>query len=140
MNYTIIGHTEDSSYHDRCGDFISQPGTFETQFFRDERKTEFLRAWAHATFHNTYENLIILINGIPEDQMTSDEYEQFDDLDREMRSVLPQIEMEHNEAERLRKEAAANAALEKARQIAAQQRARDLAQLEELQRKLGMKS
>ncbi len=139
MNYTIIGHTEDSSYHDRCGDYISQPGTFETQFFREDKKAEFLRAWAHARFHNTYEDLLILINGIPEDRFEDDEYDAFRALEIEMEALLPQIKAEHDEAERIRKEAAANAALEQARKLAAQQRARDLAQLEELQRRLGVK-
>jgi hypothetical protein len=139
MNYTIIGHTEDNSYYDRCGDHISKPGKFTTLFFREEDKTAFLKAWARAKYYNTYENLLILTNGIPEDRLEDDEYYAFQDLDREMRELLPQIEAEHEEAERIRKEAAANAAVEKARQIAAQQRARDLAQLEELQRKLGVK-
>ena len=139
MNFTIIGHTEDSSYHDRCGDYISQPGQFETQFFREEQKEEFLKAWAHARFHSTYENLIILVNGVPEDKMNEEEYDQFDDLGREREPFDAIVKAEHEEAERIRKEAAANAALEKARQIAAQERARDLAQLEALQRKLGVK-
>jgi hypothetical protein len=139
MNYTIIGHTEDSSYHDRCGDYISQPGAFETQFFREDKKAEFLCAWAHARFHNTYEDLLILIDGIPDGFLEDAEYEKYVDLEREMEALLPQLKAEHDEAERIRKEAAANAALEQARKLAAQQRARDLAQLEELQRRLGVK-
>jgi hypothetical protein len=139
MNYTLIGHTEDGSYHDRCGDFISKPGEFETQFFRDDKKAEFLRAWAHAKYHNTYENLIILLNGIPDSHLEGEEWDQYEDLEREMEPLYATIDAEHKEAERLRKEAAANAAVEKARQIAAQERARDLAQLEALQRKLGVK-
>lgn len=138
-NFTIIGQSDDNSYHDRCGDYISQPGTFELQFFRNEQKAEFLRAWAHAKFHITYENLIIMINGIPEDKLEDDEYYDFQDLEREMEALLPAIHAEHEEAERLRKEAAAEAALNKARQIAHMERQRDLQQLEALQRKLGMK-
>jgi len=139
MNFTIIGHTEDQSYHDRCGDYISQPGKFETYFFREEQKAEFLREWAFHTFHRTYEDLLILINGIPEDKMASEEYEQFDALNDEMREVLPIISAEHEAAEKIRKDAAAEAALAKARKIEAEQRARDLAQLEALQKKLGVK-
>ena len=139
MNYTIIGHTEDSSYYDRCGDHVSRPGVFETQFFREEEKAAFLKAWAHAKFHNTYETLIILVNGVPEDKMNDAEYEAFEDLERELDTFYAEISAEHEVTEKARKEAAANAAVEKARQIAAQQRARDLAQLEELQRKLGIK-
>jgi hypothetical protein len=138
MNYTIIGHTKDSSYYDRCGGVISQPGTLETQAFRDDKKAEFLRAWAHASFHNTYEDLLILINGIPIDQYEDDEYEPRA-LEIEMEALLLQVKAEHDEAERIRKEAAANAAAERARRNAAEQRARDLAQLEELQRRLGVK-
>lgn len=139
MNFTIIGHTEDNSYHDRCGDYISRPGTFETQFFRDDKRAEFLHAWAHAKFHNTYEDLIILVNGIPDSHMEGEEWDQYEVLEREMEAVMITIKAEHDEAERIRKEAAANAAVEKARQITAQERARDLAQLEALQRKLGVK-
>lgn len=139
MNYTLIGHTEDRSYYDRCGDHISKPGNFTVLFFREDDKAAFLKAWANARYHNTYETLIILTNGIPEDQLEDDEYYAFQDLEREMDALFEVIDAEHKEAERIRKEAAANAAVEKARQIAAQQRARDLAQLEELQRKLGVK-
>jgi hypothetical protein len=139
MNYTIIGHTEDGSYHDRCGDFISKPGEFETQFFRDDKKEEFLRAWAHAKFHNTYEDLIILLNGIPDGRLEDEEYEQYEDLEREMEPFLAIIAAEHEAAEKIRKDAAAEAALAKARQIAAQERARDEQQFEALRRKLGVK-
>lgn len=139
MNYTIIGQTEDNSYHDRCGDFISRPGLFDTQFFRDDKKAEFLRAWAHAKYHNTYENLIILLNGIPDSNLEGEEWEQYEDLEREMDPLYAIIDAEHKEAERIRKEEAANTAVAKARKIAAEQHARDLAQLEALQRKLGVK-
>ncbi len=139
MNYTIIGHTADGSYHDRCGDYVSKPGEFETQFFREDKKAEFLRAWAHAKYHNTYEDLIILVNGIPEDRLEDDEYYEFQDLEREMEPLYAIIDAEYKEAERLKKEAAAEAALVKARQIAHMERQRDLQQLEALQRKLGVK-
>ena len=138
MNYTIIGHTADSSYHDRCGDYISKPGEFETQFFRDENKAEFLQAWAHAKYHNTYEDLIILLNGIPDNRLEGEEWDQYEDLEREMELLFAIIDAEHKEAERLKKEAAAQAALEKARQIAHMERERDLRQLEALKKKLGV--
>lgn len=139
MNYTIIGHTEDNSYHDRCGDFISRPGSFETQFFRDDKKAEFLQAWAHAKFHNTYEDLIILLNGIPDSNLEGEEWEQYEDLEREMEALLPAIQAAHEAAEKARKDAAAEAALAKARLIAQQERARDEQQFEALRRKLGVK-
>jgi hypothetical protein len=138
MNYTLIGHTEDSSYYDRCGDLVSRPGSFETQFFREEQKPEFLKAWANARFYNTYETLIILMNGIPEDRLEDDEYYAFQDLEREMDALYDEVKAEHEKAERIRKEAAASEAAEKARQIAAQERARDLEKLAELKRKLGV--
>jgi hypothetical protein len=140
MNYTIIGYTEDYSHQDRCGDWISRPGNFETQFFRDEDKTKFLKAWAHAKFHNTYENLIILLNGIPDGQLNDAEYEAYEDLDRELDPFYAAISAEHDLAEKLRKDAAAEAALVQARQIAARQRAADEAQLKALQKKLGLSS
>jgi hypothetical protein len=138
MNFTIIGHSADGSYHDRCGDYISKPGVFETQFFREAQKAEFLKTWAHAKYHNTYEDLIILLDGIPDGRLEDEEYEKYEDLEREMEALLPVIKAEHDEAERLRKEAAAEAASQKARKLEADQRARDLAQLEALQRKLGL--
>ena len=140
MTYLIIGHTEDSRHYDRCGDLVGESGEFETKFFRQEDKAAFLREWAHAVFHNTYETLTIVVNGVPVDHMTSEEYEEFEyGVEAEMNEVKKTIEAEHVAAEAKRKEAAANAAVEKARQIAAQERARDLAQLEALQRKLGVK-
>lgn len=139
MNYTIIGHTEDSSYHNRCGDFVRQPGSFETGFFREEQKEEFLLAWARAKFSGGYETLLILVNGVPEDRMNDEEYEAFEDLERELEQFEAHVKAEHEEAERLRKEAAANAALAEAHRLAEIERKRDLQKLEELQRKLGMK-
>jgi len=145
MNYTIIGHTADGSYHDRCGDYISKPGEFETQFFRDDKKEEFLRAWAHAKYHNTYEDLIILLDGIPDGRLEDEEYDRYEDLERELDAFYPEIHAAHEaaeaakkEAEAAKKEAAAQAALAKARQIAAERRARDEAQLLALQKKLGL--
>lgn len=137
--YTIIGHTEAETYYDRCGDSHHTPGKFETQFFREDEKEAFLKVWAHALFHNTYENLIILINGVPEERMSEAEYAAFEDLERELDPFIWTVRSEYELAEAARKEAAANAALEKARKIAAEQRANDLAQLEQLQRKLGLR-
>jgi hypothetical protein len=137
MNYTLIGHTPDGSYRDRCGDYISKPGEFETKFFRDGEKAEFLRAWAHAKYHNTYEDLIILLDGIPDGRLEDEEYEKYEDLELEMDSLYAEIHAAAEAAEKIRKEAAANAAVEKARQIAHIERQRDLRQLEALKKKLG---
>jgi hypothetical protein len=138
MNYTLIGQTDDSSYHDRCGDFISRPGEFTVLYFPEEDKHAFLWAWAQAKYHNTYENLIILTNGIPEDRLEDDDYYAFQDLEREMDAFYPEIHAKHEAAEAAKKEAAAQAALAKARKIAADQLERDLAQLTALQKKLGL--
>ena len=139
MNYAIIGNTADYSYQDRCGDHVSRPGKFDTQFFREDAKDEFLRVWAHARYHSTYEDLIIMMNGIPEDKLDGDEYYEFQDLEHEMEALLPIMKAEHDKAEQIRKDAAAEAALAKARKITVDQRASDLVQLEALQRKLGVK-
>ena len=139
MNYTLIGHTEDTAYRDRWGELIEHPGSFTTLFFREEHKAAFLKAWATAKFNNAYEDLIILLNGIPDSQLEGEEWDQYEDLERERDALYDEVKAEHDEADRLRKEAVANAALEKARQIAAHQRARDLADLDALERRLGLK-
>lgn len=138
MNYTLIGYTEDSSYRDRCGDWVSQPGDFTTLFFREAEKAVFLKAWAAAKFHSSYDNLIILLDGIPEDRLEGDEYYDFQDLEREMETFYAEVKVEHDKAEAARKEALAEAAVKKARELAAIQRERDLQQLAELKRKLGV--
>lgn len=142
MNYTLIGHTEDSSYHDRCGDYISQPGTFDTFFFRDDREA-FIKAWALASYEkrygDKYEDLIIMIDGIPEDEMNDIEYAALEILETEMRVLEEIIKAEHDAAAAARREAAANAAVEKARLLAKLERERDLQQLEALKRKLGQR-
>lgn len=69
--------------------------------------------------------------------MDEAKYDAFQVLEREMEAFKVQIKAEHEAAEAIRKEAAANAAVERARQIAQEQRARDLQQLEALKRKLG---
>lgn len=138
MNYTIIGYTESSLSYSRCGDNEYTPGELETKFFRESETTEFIKAWAHAVFHTTYENLSILINGAPEHLMDESEWEEFEKLEILMRAELPIIKAQHEADEKIRKEAAAQAALTKARMIAEVERQRDLQQLQQLQRKLGL--
>ena len=65
MNYTLIAYTEeDSSYHDRCGDYIHRPGSFEIFFTTD--KAEIIETWAKWSFSGNYETLELLLNGVPD--------------------------------------------------------------------------
>jgi hypothetical protein len=139
MNYTIIGHSADSSYYDRCGDHVSQPGKFETHFFREEQRADFLRAWASAVVCNTYEDLIILIDGVPETAMTEAEWETFSALSDEMYDLQAEVKAERDARIAAAKEAAAQEAVRKAAALARAERERDMQQLAALQRKLGLK-
>lgn len=118
---------------------VSRPGNFETHFFREENKAAFLQAWARAKYNRTYENLIILLNGIPDGHLADEEWVAYEALEQEMEPLFAKIDTEHREAERLKKEAAADLALATARIIASMERERDLQQLQVLQRKLGIK-
>jgi hypothetical protein len=143
MNYTIIKHTEAEGGYDRYGDGYHNPGTFEYEFFRADGDEEymtnqFIKAWAKAEF-SKYDNLIILVNGIPDTEMNDAEWDEFDRLTKLMQAELLIVKAGFEEAKRIQKEKDAEAALQKAREIAAQQRRADLAQLEALQRKLGIK-
>lgn len=64
MNYTLIAYNEDSSYHDRCGDYIHRPGSFEIFFTTD--KVEIIETWAKWSLSNKYETLELLLNGVPD--------------------------------------------------------------------------
>ena len=142
-NYTIIKHIAGTSGYDRYGDWDGTDSVFEYEFFRaddDEYITnQFIKAWAKAEFGNTYENLIIMINGIPDTEMNEAEWDEFERLSKLMEAEKLIVKAEFEEAKRIQKEKDAEAALQKARQIEADQRRKDLAQLEALQRKLGMK-
>lgn len=141
MNYTLIGYSEATNGYDRYGEGYGEEGKFEILFFREEEKDKFLRQWAFDEFHSTYDRLEILINGIPTDRMEDAEWDVYEyELEAEMKPIKEIIRTEHEAAEIIRKEAAANAALQKARQIAQQQRAEDERQLKALQRKLGLTS
>ena len=61
MNYTLIAYTENTSHTDRCGDWISEPGAFETFFTTD--KAELIETWANWNFSGNYETLNLLLDG-----------------------------------------------------------------------------
>lgn len=98
----------------------------------------FIHAWANALVNESYEDIIIIIDGIPLDDMTDEEYKKFQELEDEM--VIKQNELHalKMEAEAALREANAKAAENMARLLAAHERNRDLEQLEALQKKLGI--
>jgi hypothetical protein len=136
MNYTLIAYTEDSSYHDRCGDYIHRPGSFETFFTTN--KDELIEQWANWSFSGNYESLDLLLNGIPDNHLNDEEDKIWGELDKARSDrclILKQEKIERD----------ANAAVEKAREIAAQnvlkakmQRQQDLDTLAALKKKLGV--
>lgn len=63
MNYTLIAYNEDTSYYDRGGDLVSQPGSFEIFF---TTKAEIIETWAKWSFSEKYETLELLLNGVPD--------------------------------------------------------------------------
>lgn len=136
MSFTIIGHTKAYEYRDRWGDIEDEnPGAFEVKHFRNSAEAEFLKAWAHAEFHQTFEELVILVDGEPILQLDEDVFWSFEERKE---AYKPAIQAEHEAAEAIRQaaeEAEAKALLEKARE---QSRARDMAALETLQRRLGI--
>lgn len=138
MNYTIIGHTEDASYFGRKGDYVDRPGAFETWYFRDSDKENFLEVWADARYHNRFEHLYILLNGIATAHCTDDELQLYDELELEMLEVLKQVKAKAEEELRIKQEA-----LQRKRDLEAQkerdrQRQLDLQTFNELKRKLGI--
>ena len=142
MNYTIIGHKEATEKYMGCQEYETVPGEFEAFFFRDDREG-FIKAWANASYEkhygDKYDDLIIMIDGIPDNEMNDAEYAALEILETEMQEHEKIIKAEHDEMAALRREAAANAAVEKARLLAKLERARDLQQFEALQRKLNLK-
>jgi vacuolar-type H+-ATPase subunit I/STV1 len=138
MNYTIIGHTEDTSYHDRCGDYVSKPGKFETFFFRDDERARFVKLWAQFSHESTYEDLIILLNGCPEDELEGEDEKLFDELGDERAALNIILRDVATEARRLKAERDAAEQVRKAMLAKEAERQRDLQQLAVLQRKLGL--
>lgn len=137
MNYTIIGHITGSlgyrSYGREPDDDIAD--VLEIKTFRD--KEAFLKAWAHQLATNKYDDIHILLNGINVDDMTDEEYDAYSELETETRvAYLDAAKQERAKQIAAEKERAANAAVQLAREIAAQQRAEEEKQFEMLKRKL----
>lgn len=135
MNYTMIAYEADSSFHDRCGDFISQPGKFVTFFSEDIN--EFAKRLAEADHEGGWDELIILLNGRPEEHWGDEEiathYELNDLRWDAYQKVLKAAEQAKAEQAALAKEAA-----EKALAAANEkQRLADVALFEALKIKLG---
>ena len=78
MNYTLIAYEEDSSFFDRCGGFISQPGKF-MMFFSEDRH-EFAKRLAEADHEGGWDKLNILLNGRPEERWRDEEVAAHDEL------------------------------------------------------------
>lgn len=136
MNYTLIAHEEDSSYFDRCGDFNRQPGRFETHFSTD--RSEFAEQWALMQFIGSWDNLIVLLNGKPEEHFTEEEQKEYDELENLRYEAYLRHEEQKaqaREAQKRREEEEKERARVKA--IERQRRA-DMAQLEALKKKLGV--
>lgn len=136
MNYTLIAYREDSSYYDRCGDFVSCPGEFET-FFSTDRE-QFAERYAEIQFNKSWDTLAVLINGVPEDHWSDDEHAENDAIEDLKNAALVRIK---HEAERKKEEdqRLANEKAERDRLAAIEkQRASDLAAYEQLKKKLGM--
>jgi hypothetical protein len=140
MNYTIIGYIEGVvGYRNGYREYDEDvEAVLDIKTFRDDQKAEFLQAWAHQSVNSTYDKFEILLNGIGND-LTDEEYEVYNDLEREMMNEYYQPAKDARAAEiAAKKERDAQAALAQARLIAARQRAEDERQYQLLQRKLGL--
>lgn len=138
MNYTIIGYTEDGSYFDRGGDYVDRPGAFEISHFREFDKESFLNVWADAQYHNRFNYLYILLNGISTDHFTDEELQLYDELELEMFEVLKQVKAKAEEELRVQQEALQRKRVLEEQKEHDRRRQLDLQTLENLKRKLGI--
>lgn len=136
MNYTLIAYTEDSSYHDRCGDYIHQTGSFETFFTRDE--AELIEKWANRSFSGNYESLDLLLNGIPDNQFSEEENQIWDALDAARSNRYQELKQEKIQQDKKIADEKAAKALRDAELRANLQRLQDLDTLAALKKKLGV--
>lgn len=136
MNYTLIAYREDWSYYDRCGDFINKPGEHKVIFSQD--RSEFAKEYASISYEDKWDELTVLINGKPESH--------WNDTDQKEADIIEAGRFEHcqrltEEKERARVEAEKREAERRAQEairLAEKQRQADLAQYEELKKKLGI--
>ena len=140
MNYTIIIYTEGVEAWrngDRDERFDVEP-VFDIQLFRDNRRVEFLRAWADQLANSKHDLCQILLDGIPEDQFTNEEYDVYSELETEMRTKYLQPAKDARAAEiKAEKERRDQAVLEQSRRVADLERAHKERQFEQLRRELG---
>lgn len=136
MNYTLIAYTEDGSYHDRCGDYIHHPGSFETFFTKD--REELINTWADWSFNRNFESLELLLNGAPSSELNDEEDRIYDELDDARRNKCEILKQEKSERDRLAELQRKEAAARKAELEAHMQWQRDLQTLEQLKKKLGI--
>jgi hypothetical protein len=140
MNYTIIGYTEDNSHRDRCGDWVNNPGSFQRWLYRDDEKAKFINTWARLRFESGFEELIIMLNGAPYDQMTEEEFELYEALEAQMQIIYDELYVLKVEQEKTAKLQLEAQAIENRRLAVEKERARDLKALAVLQKKLGLSS
>lgn len=136
MNYTLIAYTEDSSYHDRCGDYIYQPGSFETFFTRDE--AELIEKWANWSFSGNYERLDLLLDGIPDNQFSEEEDQIWNTLNAARSNRYQELKQEKIQQDKKIADEKAAKALRDAEHRANLQRLQDLDTLAALKKKLGV--
>ena len=136
MNYTLIAHTEDSSYHDRCGDYNHQPGAFEIFYTTD--RDEAVKKWADWSFSGGYDTLEMLINGVPSSHLGDDLFEVYDKLGDDRATIEIQLQEEKKLRDQKAAEEKAAKALREAELRDQLQRQKDLDTLNALKKKLGV--
>ena len=141
MIYTIIGFK--NSYdawrgHER--DYENdRPMECYIKSFRENEREAFMQECAHALVFCEYDHFKILLNGINEHDMTDAERKEFSALEKELvEKYIPAQRAALAAAEADERERRANAAVEQAAEIAAQQREHDIRAFNELKRKLNM--
>lgn len=139
MNYTIIGYTEGFSTFDRCGDLQTKDSDFTILTFRDDRAA-FITAWAQMSFNAEYDRLIIMFDGIDFNDMSNEEEARTGARTafNEMLEAQQPLKLAHEQKQAAERERLALAAEARARELAREQKERDLAQFEALKKKLGV--
>lgn len=136
MNYFLIAHEADSSYFDRCGDFNRQRGNFQTHYSGDP--IEFGEQWALAQYTYSWDDLIVLINGKPDDKWNDEEQDAYDEVERIRSETYARYTVEAAQAAENRKKIEAEEAETKRKQDIERQRQADLLTFQQLKKKLGV--
>jgi hypothetical protein len=141
MIYTIIGFKNGyDAWRNRERDYENdKPMECRIKSFRENEREAFMQEWAHEDVFCEYDHFEILLNGINEHDMTDQEWEEFSVLEKAIREqYIPAVRAAKVAAEAEERERRANAAVEQARRLAAQNRENDLRAFNELKRKLNM--